>query len=499
MIRTAAGLVVGFVLFAGSACAVQERIPAAVQASRDSDAVRIIAHELEVEKDPANRAALSRELVRVRESSVVAQASPAASAVASRSPTVLKKSAAPKRVEPSPGAAEFSMEYQAIHASHLVQLVYAEYWPDRAVVLDPSVLQDDRVLTLRYAAKDGPFRPFFVSFLAAFGYVIEVRNSADFIKPTPPAAETAQATDPDLEVFLYRPLYREPSYLIEAISPLFKGKFTTQRSVKAAPNSGFAVPTVGGDQGATAVVQKNLDYMIFAGSKQEVVVMKRLLAQLDTEVIRLYVKAVVYEVQTSSSDASAVSIVGSLLGSKLQLSLGTGQLADNFLSLKVGDLSAIVSILDSDSRFKIMSAPEVLVNSGFVSHLGSVDKVPTLSTVSYPGGTSAPVQSVTYQSTGVVLDVRPTAHQNSIDLHIEQQVSSFANTTSGVNNSPTIPSREVTTDVTTRDGEVIMLGGMRQERKSNAGYHLPWFSRIHSDGSSTSTTDLVMFLQVKKL
>lgn len=47
---------------------------------------------------------------------------------------------------------------------------------------------------------------------------------------------------------------------------------------------------------------------------------------------------------------------------------------------------------------------------------------------------------------------------------VDQQISDFASTRSGVNNSPTLTKRSLITTVSTRDGELIVLGGLTQDK-----------------------------------
>lgn len=84
--------------------------------------------------------------------------------------------------------------------------------------------------------------------------------------------------------------------------------------------------------------------------------------------------------------------------------------------------------------------------------------VPVLGQVSYAG--DKPVQSVEYRSGGVILSVQPHIRQELIELTIDQQLSNFAKTETGVNNSPTLIKRQVNTQVSVADGDIILLGGL---------------------------------------
>ncbi|WP_321572735.1 hypothetical protein [Citrobacter koseri] len=89
-----------------------------------------------------------------------------------------------------------------------------------------------------------------------------------------------------------------------------------------------------------------------------------------------------------------------------------------------------------------------------VSHVSVGNEVP-VGQVSYAD--NRPIQSIEYRSSGVILDVKPQIRTDNIDLVIKQQLSSFAKTDTGVNNSPTLIKREVNTEVSAADGDIILL------------------------------------------
>ena len=64
------------------------------------------------------------------------------------------------------------------------------------------------------------------------------------------------------------------------------------------------------------------------------------------------------------------------------------------------------------------------------------------------------------RSCGAIFRVKPTVTQDVIGLDIVQQLSNFAKTDTGVNNTPTLIKREVSTSVSLNDGDIIVLGGL---------------------------------------
>lgn len=403
-------------------------------------------------------------------------------------------------VKPTEPVVSFDLDSMSL--SQVMRVVYLEAYKERPYFLNPNVINDQRLVSFRYAPKDGDFRAFLATFLADLGYKLERKEGADFVLPLPPSEKPSIAENPNMEIFYYRTKYRSGSYLVEVLSPVFKGKFTSQRVVSAPSNSTAGSPAGGTAPEGSALekMERDFDQLLFAGSPHEVKVLKQLLSQVDTSTGEVLVSGLVYEVQTGEHRGSALSLAGSLLSGKLKLGLGTAQAADNFVSLQLADMTTIMQALDSDSRFKVLSSPQVRVLSGRSATFTVGDKVPTIGAITYPQGGSAPVQSVDYKSSGVIFTIQPQVHGEAIDVQVDQQVSSFVETKTGVNNSPTLTSRQISTSVSMADGDVVVIGGLRQgkDSMSSSGWSLlpSWFSGKSDDRNNT---EILLFLKLRRL
>lgn len=105
----------------------------------------------------------------------------------------------------------------------------------------------------------------------------------------------------------------------------------------------------------------------------------------------------------------------------------------NALRLHSGMLDAAITALDSDSRFHVVTSPNLRVYSGKHGRLNVGQSVPVISSVSYPGSSGAPVQSVDYQDAGVIFDVVPTVKGDITDADVTVEISDFEKTSTGVN------------------------------------------------------------------
>lgn len=111
-----------------------------------------------------------------------------------------------------------------------------------------------------------------------------------------------------------------------------------------------------------------------------------------------------------------------------------------------------------------------------------------------------PVQSVEYRPSGVILDITPEIRDEVIDLVINQQLSNFIPTTTGVNNSPTLIKREISTQVGAGPDDVIILGGLKEEKNSTDQSGFPFLPRfLWSKGVQNDTTEILLVLNVKRI
>ncbi|NDI84614.1 type II secretion system protein GspD [Undibacterium crateris] len=391
-------------------------------------------------------------------------------------------------------------DFQAITVSQVIGLVYMEALK-QPYVIDPAVLRDDRQVSFRFDSGSGDLHQFWKNFLDALGFAVETRNGVDFIA----TKKTAGKTEPTQEVFVYRTRYRPLSYIVGLLTPIFKvGNFTVNRQIHAPAVSGItgtpSASAIAPQGSAASMIDQDSDTLIFHGTTDEITLLKKLLPQVDTAVGEVSVKAVVYEVSTGKKDGTAFSLALNILGRKIGINLGDPSSLANAVTIKTNSIDAVFSALAGDTRFKAVSTPNLRVKSGIASRIMVGQDVPTLGSVSYPQGGGQPIQSITYRSSGVILGLTAQVRESGIDLQVDQQISDFVKTETGVNDSPTLTKRELSTTVTVGDGELIVLGGLTQEKDNESTSGLSFLPKVfHSSSKSDSKTEILLLLQVSKI
>jgi type II secretory pathway component GspD/PulD (secretin) len=305
---------------------------------------------------------------------------------------------------------------------------------------------------------------------------------------------------PDLTPFYYKPKYRDVVYLTDQLSGLFKtGNFTFKRQVQSASNkdtdkAGVQAPV----NSAQSLVTKPLDAFIFNGTNNEINALQGLLKVLDVPDEQVQITAYLYEVSNNDLKQSSFTLAASLLGDKFKVNLG-GEVLNNSISFNSGNFKAAISALAADSRFNVVSSPVLTVKNRQKGSFNVGAETPVLGNVSYQNNGQA-VQSVEYKPSGVILDLTPVFRDSGIELTIHHQISNFVQTSTGVNNSPTLIKRELTTVVNSGFQDVILLGGLSElkETKSKSGL---WFlpDLLHSKTQDSSKSDILLLLHVNKI
>lgn len=374
---------------------------------------------------------------------------------------------------------------QDIPASELVGILYREVFR-KPFVTSPQVQANRSLVSVHIAGTQKHAISQAKDYLAALGFVIVDGKDVDRVElPSPPEPKAPEP--PDSHPYFYSPKWRTSGDLANVLRSLFpESRFSGGSNTKGEGSAG------------------QNDKLVVHASMRSLGEIKSLLPKLDTPVADVMIKAAIYEVGTDFSDGSAFQMAVSLLSGKLEFGIepqaGAG-LVGSFVSIRSSNFESVLSALSTDGRFKVQTAPAVRARSGSPTKLMVGESVPVLGSVSYPdGGGSTPIQSVNYRDAGVSFSVLPVVQEKVIAVDLEQEISDFVKTTTGVNNTPTLTRRALQTTLSLQDGDVILLGGLTKTKDANAkeGFSfLPDFLR--SNNKTQSRTDLLLILQVERL
>lgn len=363
----------------------------------------------------------------------------------------------------------------------------------RQYVLPPELASDTRPVTLdlSLAGDQKTQREEYVRWLRQMNIAVETRNGVDHYRSFKPVAAPEKMVS-----WVYTPLHRSPSYLATVLSG------TTGRSSQASSEStsGTSSGSLSGSVSSSSgsFLSGEGDSLVFRGTRSELARLKELVPLVDVPAQGVVVTGYIYEVQTGRSEGSGLALAAKLLSGRFGVSVGSSSSMGNYISFSSGTLNAMYELFSTDNRFKVVSAPQLRMDSGKEATFSVGEQVPVLGSVSYEDGKA--VQSVTYRDSGVIFKVKPVITSSRISLNVNQQLSNFVKTDTGVNDSPTLLKREVDTSLTLKDGDIVLLGGLAENKDSQASTGLSFLPKSWSQNSDEkSRTDMVILLQVKKV
>ncbi|MDC9817841.1 type II secretion system protein GspD [Pectobacterium polonicum] len=338
--------------------------------------------------------------------------------------------------------------------------------------LSPDVVSMQEKISFRLMPEQDA-RSYFVEYMADIGVSVKSRNGTDFFYKPPQVEKKIPQFS-----YTYQPRYRSVGYLSAQLAPMAGegGKFNSSSADKNSPDS-----------------------LVFYGTRAEIRLISEALPLIDIRADEVAVSGYVYEIQSNSRDGSGLQLAANLLNSKLNFQIGGSDSRgyDNFLKIGSGSMSALIELFKTDSRFTTVSAPTLRVRSGSNAVFSVGNSTPTLGNTSFQGQSA--IQSVVYRDAGIIFDVSPAVRLDVIDLRIRQELSNFTATQNGVNGSPTLIKREISTDISLTDGDIILLGGLADDKKTSSETGFSWLPSFTSKGSSADKTDIVVVLQVRKI
>ncbi|MBA0179169.1 type II secretion system protein GspD [Pectobacterium carotovorum] len=369
-------------------------------------------------------------------------------------------------------AAGVDFELKGVSVPDALSIFYTQILK-RPFRLSPDVVAMPEKISFRLMPEQDA-RQFLVDYMADIGVAVKTKNGADFFYKPPQVEKKIPQFS-----YTYQPRYRSVEYLAAQLEP---------------------IAGEGGKFNSSATGDKNSpDSLVFYGTRAEIRRITEALPLVDVRADEVVVSGYVYEIQSNSRDGSGLQLAANLLNSKLNFQIGGSDSRgyDNFLKISSGSMSALVELFKTDSRFTTVSAPTLRVRSGSNAVFSVGSSVPTLGSTSFQGQSA--VQSVIYRDSGIIFDVSPAVRRDTIDLQIRQELSNFTATQSGVNQSPTLIKREIATNISLTDGDIILLGGLADDKKTNTETGFSWLPSFTSQGSSADKTDILIVLQVRKI
>jgi len=250
-----------------------------------------------------------------------------------------------------------------------------------------------------------------------------------------------------------------------------------------------ATGTLGGASfsGSVTIVPDELtNSLLVRASGADFDVLKRAVDQLDIRPLQVLIEVLIVEAQHNRNFSLGASFLvppqaidhgtGTAQGSTSGASLGDFVL--QLLNVGHAKVDATLSAAASRGDVEIISRPVLLASNNTEAHIlvGSQQPFVQVSR-SLPTDTPTRDQVVQYEPVGTKLTVRPTINEDGyVSLQIQQEVSSATDQTEF--DAPVISTREASTQVLVKDGQTIVLGGLRDQEHDKTQGGVPILSSI---------------------
>ena len=234
-------------------------------------------------------------------------------------------------------------------------------------------------------------------------------------------------------------------------------------------------------------IDRRLNAIILTGPPNVIAALRATVNKLDIPVPSVLLEAQIVELTDTaarnigldlSPDGSGIVINGT--GS----SSGNGGFVSQTGQFPTGQLSFSANLYAqiSEGNGRVIARPRILAQSGQPASILTGDALPILTNVLIAGTTGAAAEQVNYVNVGVNLQIQPRVSSDGfVTSHIYSEVSSVTGYVSG--NIPQISQRTASTIATVRDGQTIVIGGLRQDNEIRNQSRLPFVSDIPLIGS----------------
>jgi len=188
-------------------------------------------------------------------------------------------------------------------------------------------------------------------------------------------------------------------------------------------------------------------------------------------------------------------------GDYTKLASALGGVNGAAMSVIMGDWTALISAVSSDSNSNILSSPSITVMDNGEASFIVGEEVPVITGSTASSSNSNPFQTVERKEVGIKLKVVPQINEgDSVQLNIEQEVSNVLGASGAVD--VRFAKRQLNTSVMVQDGQMLVLGGLTDERAMENESKVPLLGDIpvlghlfKSTNTQTEKRNLMVFIK----
>ncbi len=260
--------------------------------------------------------------------------------------------------------------------------------------------------------------------------------------------------------------------------------------------------------GAVTLVPDQLsNSLLVRASAEDFQVIKAAVDQLDVRPLQVLIEVLIVEARRDRNFSLGADLFlpqQHLNGGTIEGTLtggGLGDLVIKLMGITKAAIDATLRTAQSKGYVDIVSRPVLLASNNVEARILVGSQRPFVQVSrSLPTDTPTRDQVIQYRDVGTKLTVRPTINEDGyVSLVIQQEINQATGETQF--DAPVISTREASTQVLVRDGQTIVLGGLRDMQREQTSSGIPLLSGLPiiggvfgSTSRQSTTTELYLFL-----
>jgi len=247
----------------------------------------------------------------------------------------------------------------------------------------------------------------------------------------------------------------------------------------------------------TIVPDELTNSLLIRASQQDYDVLRQGVEQLDIRPLQVLIEVMIVEARHDRSFSFGSDLFlppqsldkGNGTVDATSAGGGLGDLVIHLMNLGHAEIDATLRAAASKGDVQIVSRPVLLASNDTEARLLVGSQRPFVQVSrSLPTETPTRDQVVQYRDVGTRLTIRPTINQDGyVSLAVQQEVN--AATSEVQFDAPVISTREAVTQVLVKDGQTIVLGGLRDQQRERTQSGIPILSALPIIGGLFGSAD----------
>lgn len=299
----------------------------------------------------------------------------------------------------------------------------------------------------------------------------------------------------------------------QTLQAYFKSESGLQKSVLGPEQTGTALRRL--EQEVTVVGDEKSNKLVISTSPRYVDMVMSMVKELDASPPQVVIQVLLAEVTVNSADTWGADFhLNNLTGESVNvasLAAGAGvasALGVPNLTFASSDFDLILRALETQGKLQVLSRPYVTARNNEPASIQVGDNVAIVTNVNNYLGSNTTQADVERRDIGIILNVTPSISPDGfVRMDLKPEISSLSNRTTQISadfSAPVITQRKISTTVTVKDGQTVVVGGLIQTTLQQQRTKVPLLGDIpflgalfRSHDDSDIKTELLVILTPK--